>query len=656
MALNATITPFPADFEVWEVRFSDRMNQPFDLLVRGGSTASNVDVRTLLGHRMTLSLPDEALLSSVNGIVRRAGKHAPEPDGVTMYEFQIAPAEWALTKRTNSRIFQKKTAVEIALSILGDHPITTLPAEFVRKLPAREYCVQYDETDHDFVHRLLAEEGIAAFFDHSAGGRWTLLDDTTLQKPSTDRDMVAHVNVANLKPGALAVLRWRWEELVEPVVAIRRDYDFQRPLLTLEQAAAAPPSAFSPTEAPLEEYVFEPGRLLTPNADGKETARDIEATRARAQVVHLETNFAAGAGMSLHVDGDELTGDWLVIGAEVVLQSSPTPTGGIVNRRATSASVIPLAAPYRSQRRKRPLIFGTQSARVVGGTPEGTVDVDELGRVNVEFRWDRRDLWATNAPGKGNPTRRVRVVQAWAGPGYGFVTLPRVGDEVIVAYSDGNPDEPLVIGRVHNAVSATPLSLPDEHKTVTAWKSQSFGPNGPVEGNNFITMDDQAGAEMLAFRAQHDMSTVVVRNASTEIGADQRVKISGSQSLGVSGGQSANVGEIASLTAKHILVTANGTYYLMAQYVTLSSAGFFGIDAVGERLDRSAVKHHFESPAIFIHGKDGVQVVTDKFHVHANSEVLLQSQGSSIQITPGGIKISSPGPVEINGTPIKLNC
>ena len=205
-------------------------------------------------------------------------------------------------------------------------------------------------------------------------------------------------------------------------------------------------------------------------------------------------------------------------------------------------SIIALGTPYRPPHRKRPLIFGTQSARVVGDGPEGTVDVDELGRVKVELRWDRRNLWQNDAPGKGNPTRRVRVAQAWAGPGYGFVTLPRVGDEVIVAYSDGNPDEPLVIGRVHNAVSVTPLNLPEAQKTLSVWKSQSFGPNGPVEGSSYISMDDAAGAEVLAMQAQRDFAFFVGRNATTMVTADEATTIRGSQTLSVTGNQTIRIG------------------------------------------------------------------------------------------------------------------
>lgn len=397
--------------------------------------------------------------------------------------------------------------------------------------------------------------------------------------------------------------------------------------------------------------------------DAKHATRDLEAARSLSSVVHLATNFAAGSGASLHIDGEDLTGDWLVTAASVHLQSSPAQGGAIVTNRVISLSVIPLAVPYRPRHQKRPLIFGTQPARVVGATPEGTVDVDEHGRVNLELRWDRRELWARGASGKENPTRRVRVAQAWAGAGYGFVTLPRIGDEVLVAYEDGNPDRPVVIGRVHNAVTRTPLDLPDAHKSISIWKSQSFGAAGPVSGHNAIAMDDAAGAEVLGVKAQRDLVALVGRNATTTIEADESTSIGGDQALSVKGSQSVRVGG-QSLGAGHQTVRLGGDYSLDCKQADIVAKGIrmtamssnLELVASGERLDVSGTKHHFESPSIFMKAYDVVQVVTPNFHVFAESEIHLQVGGSKVHITAGGIEISSTGDVKVNGATVKLNC
>lgn len=574
-----------------------------------------------------------------------------------------------LSKRKNSRIFQKQDAAAIAGAVLREHLVVTSPAVFTRALAEREYCVQYDESDSEFVHRLLAEEGVAAYFDHAAGSRWTLVDDTTLQKPSPDPDLRVLANAANLKPEALAVLRWRSGQRIEPVAVARRDYDFQRPLLPLEHASA-PFDAPSPAEAALEVYEYQPDRLLRPKDDGGETARDLQAARAMVETAELWTNFAASAGTSLHVEGEDLGGDWLVVGAEVVFRSAPlAQEDRLDTHREVRLTAIPLSTPYRPPLRKRPLIFGTQSARIVGATPDGTVDVDEYGRVNLEFRWDRRELRARGEPGKENPTRRVRVAQAWAGAGYGFVTLPRIGDEVLVAYEDGNPDRPLVIGRVHNAVSRSPLQLRDEaYKSIAIWMSRSFGPNGPVDGCNFIYMDDAAGAELLALQAQRDMAVVVGRNSTkqvggedvTEVGGNQALTVSGSQTIRIGAGKSgvgAGAGSAASTAAGDQIVNVKGGYSLGAKNVSLDAKEEVRVDA-GTDLTLNAAAYLIEN------SRDQYVEATNTFTVHAG-EIALRGKvvtlttedgSSKIVLSPGRIEITSAGIVEVNGNPIQLNC
>ncbi|MFO0587771.1 MAG: type VI secretion system tip protein TssI/VgrG [Polyangiaceae bacterium] len=654
MALNAIVTPFPADFEVWEVTFSDRLNQPFELVVRGASRHPDIDLRALLGHRITVSLPDERLLPTVNGIVNKAIRGTPEPSGVTVYELWIAPPEWVLTKRKNSRIFQKQNATAILAAVLREHAVTSHATVFTRALAEREYCVQYDETDSDFLHRLLAEEGIAAYFDHGNDGRFTMVDDTTIQKPAEASDLFVRVNSANMTPGGLAILSFRTEHRLATVAVARRDYDYGRPDLRLERAES-PFEKASPSESNLEVYEYEPDRLLRSNDGGREVERDLEAMRAEAVAVEMETSFVAGAGGSLHVVGEELAGDWLVVAVSAELKSARSSGDGEDHRRIRLRA-IPLGTPFRPEPRKRPLIFGAQSARVVGASAPGTVDVDDLGRICLELRWDRRDLWSRGEAGKENPTRRVRVAQAWAGPGYGIVTVPRIGDEVLVAYEDGNPDRPVVVGRMHNAVSRTPLAGGEDYKHLSIWKSQSFGPNGPQEGFNLIYMDDTAGAEALVLRAQRDMVTEVLKDSRTQINGNEDVQVTGGQSIGTGGGQSTSVGGTATLNAQDILATAQGVYSATGKYVSVVSGGGLVLTAVGERTDVSYEKHHFESPAMFFHAANGVQVLTAKCHIQTESELVLQCKGSIIRITPGAINITSPGPVEINGTPIKLNC
>lgn len=628
-------------FEVHRAELADALSELFRLDLVAFSPQPDIDPRELLGQPVEVRLRDEPLLPQVTGIVSAARRHTAETTGTTEYRIAVVPPQWLLTRARQTCIYQDASAPEIARQVLSRHgPRMPVPAD----LPAgrrREYCVQYGETDLDFVFRVLAEDGIATLFDHRRGGAWLFTDDTAGGAVHVEDPIV--FNPANLTPGGPAVLRWAEIGEIETARVTRRDYDFTKPGFVLQSSAAE--RSLAPAEASLEDYAYATGAFSAGGQGDGLVASRIEATRALVRRLALRTNFAAGAGARLHVTGPDVEGDWVVVRSHTYLESGADGR----TQRTHELVVIPAETPFRPRPWNKPRAFGVQTAFVVGDTPAGTVDTDEHGRVKVEFRWDRRDL------GKGNPTRWVRVAQAWAGPGYGFVTLPRVGDEVLVAYSEGDPDMPIVVGRVHNAVSATPLLLPEADRTKAIWKSQSFGPGGPVEGHNMVMMDDAAGAEVLEIRAQKDFRSNTLRHSSAKVGVNQDLVVGGNQSVEVQGHQSVKVKNNASLKAERILIQADTQLSEVAHDIALAATNSLQLSAGGERLDVSGTKHHFESPAIFLHGKDGVQVVTDKFHVHAGTEIVLQAGGSTIKLSGAGIEIQSGSMVKINGSFVTIN-
>ena len=252
---------------------------------------------------------------------------------------------------------------------------------------------------------------------------------------------------------------------------------------------------------------------------------------------------------------------------------------------------------------------------MVGAAGE-EIDVDKYGRVEVEFRWDRRDQHC------GCSSRRVRVAQGWAGAGFGFVMLPRVNEEVIVAYLEGDPDQPIIVGRVHNAFVTSPLSLPAE-KTVSAWRSRS-SPGG--NGYNEIRMDDQAGAERFDVHAQRDFQLVVERHLAQNVvgNASQAVK-----------------GDCSMSADKDTTISTKGTLSLHGDsYVELTSDGELAIRA----------PTHIDLAKSRSIGADDIRIVGKKIVLET------PSGGSSITITSGGIEIKSDGDVVVNGAVVKLNC
>ncbi len=638
MALRITLQfPETGDldglFDVRRAEFSDRVSELFELTIAAVSAQGHLEPTGLVGRRITVLFDDERALPKVAGIVRTAKRNAPEPTGVTRYELTVVPAEWLLSRARRTRIFQALAAPDVAANVLQQHGLT--PKRLTDEHAVREYCVQHDETDWQFVRRILAEDGTATIFDH-AGGSWNVVDDTRSAAIAVAEPVA--FNPSNLTPGALAVLAWTEMADVETPALVRRDFDYAKPRFVLQAAEAA--GSAPAASASLEDYEYQVGAFADDAAGRALVTHRLQALRATVRRVRFVTNFALAAGMRFSLHGAEIHGDWFVVGSSFVVES--TSPDKVHSHYEVVA--IPGEVPYRPPLLPKPRFLGTQTAFVVGDTPSGTVDTDALGRVKVEFRWDRRDL------GAGNPTRWIRVAQAWAGAGFGLFTLPRVGDEVLVAYADGDPDQPLVIGRVHNAVSTPPLSLPDPDKTKATWRSQSFGPEGPVDGFNLIALDDAAGAEAIDVHAQldyrtdvnRDMTTHVGRDRSTSVVGDDKTDVKGSTSRVVRGSSSSdNTGPVSMSSASTMSLHAHGD-------LTLSTAG--------DRTDQTASNHFVKAGSMYIDVGDVVQVNAAHFHVFAKGDIRLVSGGSSIVINPGGINITSSGNVEVIGALVKLNC
>lgn len=630
-------------FEVHRFEMLDVLSGLFEVSVTAFSVQPDVEPKTLIGLTVEARLHNQPLLPKIKGIVRSARRYTVETTGTTEYSLTVVPREWLLTRARQSWIYQQKTGVDIVREVLSRHgpampqPIGAPPSRI------REYCVQYEETDFEMISRVLADDGITTLFDHRNGGAWVMTSDTAAG--STLIDDAIPWNPSNLTPDGPAVLRWEELADIETTRVARRDYDFTKPGFTLEAQRTS--GTVAAAEATLEDYSYAVGAFDTDAGGQALVTTLLEAARATARTLRLRTNFAIGAGARIPIRGPDIRGDWVVVRSHTRLDQ----TGGDATVASHELVVTAADVPYRPRLLPKPRIHGVQTAFVVGDSPIGTVDADKYGRVKVEFRWDRRDL------GKGNPTRLVRVAQAWAGAGYGLVTLPRVGDEVLVAYSEGDLDLPLVIGRVHNAVSATPLSLPVEDATKSIWKSQSFGPEGPVEGFNMILMDDTAGEEQMALHAQldyaerieRDMSSSVGRNRTTHIEGDDSTNVQGSQTLVVQGTSDSRTKGGVSMYGGTIQIQSGGTMKLHAK-------GNMTLSTDADRTDQSGSNHFIDAASLYISVKDVVQINAAHFHVFARGDIRLVCGGSSIIVSPGGIKIASSGDVEVNGALIKLNC
>ena len=615
--------------EVRTFELEDRMSDLFELTLVTQTTDVNLSPRAVIGRRAVVAFGEEDLLPRVEGIVRRIQQISAEATGVSRYVLNVVPPLWLLTQRVDHRIFQGASVPEIVAAVLAGYGGRVAPpvSRLGRVYPKLDYCAQYGETDLDFVFRLLADEGIATFFDHARGGAWVLVDDTTLFAPALEAP-VPYIEDSALGAKGPHITSAVITSAMGTSAITLRDYDYENPRFTLEGRATPGGAELFLNEGDLEAYGYEVGKVTSTAEANERAQRQLDAARAPGRVFTLGASFALGAGTRLHLGGhprSDANADLLVV------RSS---TAG---RELDSTHVMECtdaARPFRPARRPKPRVAGTQTAFVVGERGE-EIDVDALGRVLVELRWDRRGLGSRTS-------RRVRVSQGWAGPGYGLVSLPRVGDEVVVEYLDGDPDQPLIVGRVHNAVSLAPLNLPQE-KTVSIWRTRS-SPGG--DGHNELRMDDAAGAELVALRAQRDFRQEVVRDSSVRVGSGQTTSVGGNAAAWVGGDQSLKVAGTYS-------VSAGSAIQFTTDAFSVSAKSSIHLTTPGERLDESA-NHIVKANAVYVQAREVCQVTGATFHVFCD-HIVLQAGGSKIELTPGGITIESAGVVDIKGSLIKLN-
>ncbi|WP_437930425.1 type VI secretion system tip protein TssI/VgrG [Sorangium sp. So ce291] len=525
MAIDVSLT-FPGSgvtgFEVHQIEYRDALNELFELTLDVMSTDPEVDLSSVVGEEIVVELNTEPFLKNVRGIVRRVRQVSAEPTGVSRYELVVVPPLWLTTRGADHRIFQDLTADDVCKVVVGAYGgRIPAPSSLVTSpdRPAREYRVQYGETDFDFISRALSEEGLISYFDHGSGSTdWVLTEDTAFTDDGAPRVPFVPPADTGMSAPEPTVSFIAITSSIETSMVTVRDYDFRKPEYVLEQRAETSQKAFV-REATLERYEFSTNRFTAASEkQGEALARQyLDEARSERRTFECHTSFALGAGGRFTVEKHPRAD---VNGQLLVIRSRCTVTEGADGRpvRRNVLVCVPARDPWRPSRRPKPRIFGTQTAFVVGnkaGVDE--IDVDEHGRVKVEFRWDRRDLH------EGNPTRFVRVSQGWAGLDYGMVMLPRVNEEVIIAYLDGDPDEPVVVGRLHNAWSVSPLKLPAE-KTRSIWKSKT-SPGG--EGFNQIMMEDKKGAELLELHAHRDNLVTVGANQTVDVGGDQKIHVKG---------------------------------------------------------------------------------------------------------------------------------
>ena len=498
----------------WKLSGREAMSESFALTLTLLGTDARIDRSKLLGQPVTVTIPTQNLLTPryINGKVTRVAVSAVELTGTryAVYQLTVEPDLWPMKRDRNLRIFQGQTVPQIVKTLLGEHQVN-LEDKLTGSYRVWDYCVQYQESSLDFISRLMELEGIAYYFSHEADKHTLVLTDAATQhQPFSGYEVIPyHQTPSGGSTDEEGISQWALEDSVTPGIYSLDDYDFRKPNAWLFQAQQNPAS---PKPGSIDVYDW-PGRFVeTGHAEFYARIR-----QERWQVEHQQIQATATAAGIAPGHTFTLTnapffsdnGEYLVTAVGYHFEENRYASGEGETIHRTDFTVIPASVSYRpAQSTAWPRTYGPQTAKVVG--PQGeSIWTDKYGRVKVKFHWDRL------AKGDDTSSCWVRVSSAWAGQGYGGVQIPRVGDEVVVDFINGDPDRPIITGRVYNEASMPPWALP---AAATQMGFMSRTKDGSVDNANALRFEDKAGAEQVWIQAERNMDTSVKNDETHTVG------------------------------------------------------------------------------------------------------------------------------------------
>lgn len=552
---------------------------------------THVDIAGMLGTKANLAVQSEFAEMPVylHGRIWSLRQRADSVEGLFAYEAELVPSLQLLTLYRSCRIFHRASVKTIVANVLDSHGLKNYRFDLQSALSAREYCVQYQETDLDFLTRLLEEEGIFYYFEHTADQDELVLSDRKTGLPQCPAGAEAQYHpVAGGLGAANPVFTFEVRQQMTPGGVETADYNFETPKVSLTATLDGNPNGV------LYEY---PGWYGT-KPDGERYVR-IRLEEEEARIAEMSgtsscVGFRAGHSFQLN---DHVYRDW----NKPYLLTSVRHQGRNESYRGEARSsaaryensfrAIPWGVQYRPRRKTiRPIVHGTQTAVVTG--PKGQeIYTDRYGRVQVRFFWadaDSLSCW-------------VRVAQTWAGKNWGSVAIPRVGQEVVVDFLEGNPDRPLIIGSVYNADQMPPYELP-ANKTRSGVRSHS-SEGGSVSNCNEIYLEDRMGEEIFFLQAERDHEIRVKHDRKADVTNDDTLQVGHNRSVQISVNDSVSVGG-----------------------------------------DRSASV-----------GKNDTVTIGAKLEITAGEEIKLTAPGGSITIGAAGISIESPMTITVRGALVQIN-
>ncbi|MDG4555917.1 MAG: type VI secretion system tip protein TssI/VgrG [Candidatus Contendobacter sp.] len=627
-------TPLGEDVLVFgRMTVTEQLGRLFECDVELFSEKTDIQITDVLGKNMTirLEMPNKRGTRYFNGFVTRFGYLGTRGLRYGAYRATLSPWLWFLTRTSDCRIFQKKKVPDIIKEIFREQGFTDFKDSLGGSYREWEYCVQYRETDFNFISRLMEQEGMYYYCTHENGKHIVVLADgygshgkfpQYEQLPYFPPDVHDHRERDHLS-------EWVSFKQVQPGAYALNDFDFKSPRKNLRAVLNQPKSH---ALADFEMYDY-PGDYVEPgdgNNYSKIRLQELLTQHEIAQGRGNAAGLAVGYLFSLtQCPREEQNREYLIVSATHRLESDEYESfsGGAISGKPYLGEIVAVEAkqPYRAPRvTPKPVVQGPQTAIVVG--PKGEeIYTDQYGRVKCQFHWDRH----------GNADQDsscwIRVAQNWAGKKWGSFNLPRIGQEVIVDFLEGDPDQPIITGRVYNGANMPPYGLPDK-KMVSTLKSLSTPGGG---GFNEIRLDDTKDKEQIFIHGQYNQDVRIENDSLEWIGNDRHLivennqfeQVNGDKHLTVKGSQKEKVGG-----DKHQQVKGDHNQKV---------SGALSINVTQDIQEKAGQKYALQAGQE-IHLKAGMKVV-----IEAGTQLTIKVGGNFVTIDQSG--------VTIQGTMVKIN-
>jgi type VI secretion system secreted protein VgrG len=652
--------------ELGLVSFSvqEQLSRLFHIEAELCSEDGNIDFDQVVGREATIRLnvaqQDKRYF---HGFVSRLAQVANQ-GGYARYQATIMPWLWFLTRTADCRIFQNKTVPDIIEEVFKGHGFNDYKLKLSTTYPQWEYCVQYRETDFNFVSRLMEQEGIYYFFEHEDGKHTMVMADSiSAHKPFPNyADITFHEAEVSGAQDRQVIIDWTTEKQAQPVAYMLNDFDFKKPRASL-RAPSNVTRQYGKAEYEIYDY---PGEYVDQSEGQRLADVRIHEMQTRYEVLRgnaTARGLATGCTFKLKsFPRQDQNREYLLIGVSLQANAGPfESSAGGGEFCSCSFSAIDKAQQFRPARLTlRPIVQGLQTAIVVG--PKGEeIYTDEYGRVKVQFHWDRY--------GKSdeNSSCWIRVAQVWAGKKWGALFTPRLGQEVVVEFLEGDPDHPLITGSVYNAEQKVPY---DQSAEMTKSTIKSDTSKGGV-GFNEIRFEDKQGKEQVFIHAERNMDVrvkndemesvvgnrhlIVGEHKDGEYSGDQREMVYGDKHLKVHRDQVEHIGGDMHLRVGWGRGSGNQQIELQADQTELIGGesnlhvkrdrkvkvdGGHSLTVGGDDQITADGKHAVEAREIHI--KAGMTVV-----IEAGAQLTLKVGGNFVDIGPAG--------VSIQGTLVNIN-